>query len=205
MATKKRFKTTKTPTLPQPFYGPFSATTRVSRCQKRTPGLYGARQTHWPSGWAPSILTNQCPPAPSPIFYRPDALPAAQPTVSKHWRLKQQQKQQCKNVLLHIYFPLTDVLSRVFNWHTVHVRECREDTQQTLLRGWLSRRWCSIRELDRHTETLWQFVDVGPLWAGDGAVMSARYHTVQHHITLLHTPPFHHAPYQPHSIWSPIP
>jgi len=28
----------------------------------------------------------QCPPPPSPIFYRPDALPAAQPTVSKHWR-----------------------------------------------------------------------------------------------------------------------
>jgi len=31
-----------------------------------------------------SIWTNQCPPPPFPIFYRPDALPAAQPTVSKH-------------------------------------------------------------------------------------------------------------------------
>jgi len=31
-----------TPT--QPFYGPFSGTTRVSRCQKRTSGLYGARR-----------------------------------------------------------------------------------------------------------------------------------------------------------------
>jgi len=31
-----------------------------------------------------SIRTNQCPPPPSPIFYRLDALPAAQPTVSKH-------------------------------------------------------------------------------------------------------------------------
>ena len=28
----------------QPFYGPFSATIRVSRCQKRTSGLYGARE-----------------------------------------------------------------------------------------------------------------------------------------------------------------
>jgi len=28
----------------QPFYGPFSGTTRVSRCQKRTCGLYGARE-----------------------------------------------------------------------------------------------------------------------------------------------------------------
>jgi len=34
-----------------------------------------------------SIRTNQCPSPPSPhIIYRPDALPAAQPTVSKHWR-----------------------------------------------------------------------------------------------------------------------
>jgi len=34
-----------------------------------------------------SIRTNQCPPPPSPpFFYRLDALPAAQPTVSKHWR-----------------------------------------------------------------------------------------------------------------------
>jgi len=29
---------------PQPFYGPFSGTTRASRCQKRTSGLYGARE-----------------------------------------------------------------------------------------------------------------------------------------------------------------
>jgi len=29
---------------PQPFYGPFSRTTRVSRCQKRTSGLYDARE-----------------------------------------------------------------------------------------------------------------------------------------------------------------
>ena len=28
----------------QPFYGPFSRTTHVSRCQKRTSGLYGARE-----------------------------------------------------------------------------------------------------------------------------------------------------------------
>ena len=28
----------------QPFYGPFSGTIRVSRCQKRTSGLYGASE-----------------------------------------------------------------------------------------------------------------------------------------------------------------
>jgi len=45
----KRCTTTKctTPTHTTPhatFYGPFSRTTRVSRCQRRTSGLYGARE-----------------------------------------------------------------------------------------------------------------------------------------------------------------
>jgi len=31
-------------TPPQPFYSPFSGTTRMSRCQKRTSRLYGARK-----------------------------------------------------------------------------------------------------------------------------------------------------------------
>ena len=44
------------------------------------------RNTDHPAG-RHSIRTNQCPPHHPPhIFYRPDALPAAQPTVSKHWR-----------------------------------------------------------------------------------------------------------------------
>jgi len=48
-----------TPPPPQPFYGPFSGTTRVSQCQQRTSGLYGAgkinrgRHTDHLSGWAP--------------------------------------------------------------------------------------------------------------------------------------------------------
>jgi len=33
-----------TTTTPQPLYGPFSGTTQVSRCQKRTSGLCGARE-----------------------------------------------------------------------------------------------------------------------------------------------------------------
>ena len=40
------------------------------------------RHTDHPAGHH-SIRTNQCPPPPSPHFYRPHALPAAQP---KHWR-----------------------------------------------------------------------------------------------------------------------
>ena len=48
--------------------------------------INGGRHTDHPAG-RHSIRTSQCPPPPSPhIFYRPDALPAAQPTASKHWR-----------------------------------------------------------------------------------------------------------------------
>jgi len=44
------------------------------------------RHTDHPAG-RHSVWNNQCPPPPSPpFFYRPDALPAAQPTASKHWR-----------------------------------------------------------------------------------------------------------------------
>jgi len=62
----------------QPFYIRFtvlhlSGTTQVSRCQKRTCGLYGARKinrgrhTDHPAG-RHSIRTNQCPPPPSCCF-----------------------------------------------------------------------------------------------------------------------------------------
>jgi len=48
--------------------------------------INGGRHTDHLAG-RHSIRTNQCLPPPSPhIFYRPDALPAAQPTASKHWR-----------------------------------------------------------------------------------------------------------------------
>jgi len=62
-------QTRPTPPPPQPFYGPFSGTTRVSRCQKRTSGLHDARKinrgrhTDHPAR-RHSIRTNQCPPPP---------------------------------------------------------------------------------------------------------------------------------------------
>jgi len=47
--------------------------------------INSGRHTDHPAG-RHSIRTSQCPPPPSPhIMYRPDALPAAQPTASKHW------------------------------------------------------------------------------------------------------------------------
>jgi len=89
---KKEERRRTTTNTTQPFYNPF-------------PGPYG-----WAGAWREllvflvqgkinrgrhtdhlagrhSIRTNHCPPPPSlHIFYRLDALPAAQPTVSKHWR-----------------------------------------------------------------------------------------------------------------------
>ena len=41
------------------------------------------------------------------VFYRPDALPAAQPTASKHWR------QDCKNILVKTKCQLFNVMKKV--------------------------------------------------------------------------------------------
>jgi len=71
-----------TRTHTQPLHGPFSVTTRVSRCQKKSArGLYGAkgditgRHNDNPAVHH-SIWTNQRPISFFPIFM-PDALPAA--------------------------------------------------------------------------------------------------------------------------------
>jgi len=72
-----RQKLVTTDTHTQPFYSPFSGTTRVSWCQNRTSGLYGAeadtstiRMGATPSGLSSAHLHHP------PIFYTPDALPA---------------------------------------------------------------------------------------------------------------------------------
>jgi len=86
---------THTHTHTHPFNGPFSGTTRGSRYQKGKTNLdfTVARDSEWQ--WhqlghmqvctvTPRQITT---PAPHhSVFYRPDALPAAQPTASKHWR-----------------------------------------------------------------------------------------------------------------------
>jgi len=75
------------------FNGPFSRTTRVGRYQKAKPNWILLKQeTVSGSGisWAicksaPRSTRQITMPAPHhSIFYRPDALPAAQPTASKH-------------------------------------------------------------------------------------------------------------------------
>ena len=76
----------------QPFNGLFSRTTWVSRYQKGKTNLdfTGARESEWQ--WhqlghmqvCTSLQTDNHASTPPLVFYRPDALPAAQPTASKH-------------------------------------------------------------------------------------------------------------------------
>jgi len=77
-----------------PFNGPFSGTTRVSRYQKGKPiWIFLKQETVSGSGisWAicKSAPRSRQITTPTPhhlVFYKTDALPAAQPTASKHWR-----------------------------------------------------------------------------------------------------------------------
>jgi len=80
-----------------PFNGPLSRTTRVSRYQKGKPiWILLKQETVSGSGIscaacksAPRSRQTTMPAPHHSVFYRPDALPVAQPTASKHWR-------QCK-------------------------------------------------------------------------------------------------------------
>jgi len=75
-----------------PFNGPFSGTTRVSWYQKgkTSLGFNEARDSEWQ--WhqlghmqvCTSLHTDNHASTPPLVFYRPDALPATQPTASKH-------------------------------------------------------------------------------------------------------------------------
>ena len=81
--------------LLHPFNGPWSGTTRMNRYQKGKTNLdfTEARDSEWQ--WhqlghvqvCTSLQTDNNSSTPQlKFFYRPDALPAAQPTASKHWR-----------------------------------------------------------------------------------------------------------------------
>ena len=81
-------------TRTHPFNGPLSVTTQVSRYQKGKTNLdfTEARDSEWQ--WhqlgqmqvCTSLQTDNRASTPPLSFYRPDALPAAQPTASKHRR-----------------------------------------------------------------------------------------------------------------------
>jgi len=82
-----------THTHTHPFNGPFSKTTQVSRYKKGKTSLdfTDARDSEWQ--WHQlgcmqvciSLQTDNPPGTHHSVFYRLDALPAAQPTASKHW------------------------------------------------------------------------------------------------------------------------
>ena len=86
-----------------PFNDPFSGTTRVSRYQKEKPiwilltqEIMSGSGISWDICKSASRCRQITTPAPHhSVFYRPDALPAAQPTASKHWR-----HNQSKHILL---------------------------------------------------------------------------------------------------------
>ena len=86
-----------------PFNGPLSGTTQVSRHQKGKTNLdfTGARDSEWQ--WhqlghmqiCTLLQTDNHASTSLLSFYRPDALPATQPTASKHWR---QMLQLCNGI-----------------------------------------------------------------------------------------------------------
>jgi len=72
-----------------PFNGPFSGTTQVSWYQKGKTNLDFTEARDSGISWticksAPCSRQTATPAPHHSVFYRPDALPAAQPTVSKH-------------------------------------------------------------------------------------------------------------------------
>ena len=140
-----------------PFNGPFSRTTRVGRYQKGKTNLdfTEARDSEWQ--WhqlglcksAPHSRQITTPAAHHSVFYRPDALPAAQPTASKHWRhtinttINRKQKiyvklKSSETAKRHYLVPnvLAECLSRALSvcWHgsiigkPVHICRCPEQT-----------------------------------------------------------------------------
>ena len=94
-ATFSAYMKLNTDTHTHTFNGPFSGTTRVSRYQKGKTNLDFTEARFSGSGisWAicksaPRSRQIAMPAPHRSVFYRPDALPAAQPTASKHWRHK---------------------------------------------------------------------------------------------------------------------
>ena len=104
-------KTSKQHTHTQPFNGPLSGTTQVSRYQKGKTNLdfTEAKDSEWQ--WqqlghmqiCTSFQTNNHASTPPLSFYRPDALPAAKPTALKHWRNHNTLRKQSRQKFCYMY------------------------------------------------------------------------------------------------------
>jgi len=110
-----------THTHTHPFNRPLSGTTEVSRYQKVKPTWILLKQeTVSGSGisWAicksaPRSRQKTTPVPNHSVFYRPDALPVAQPTVSKNWRQLNSSTEQNANSL-HKFSSVNIVLTLIF-------------------------------------------------------------------------------------------
>jgi len=88
------------------------------------------RHTDHPAG-RHSIRTKQCPPPLSlQFFYRPDALPAAQATVSKHWR-------QCHQQYIIYIYTYTYIYIHVYIYDTAYTigTECGKHVRNLMSIG----------------------------------------------------------------------
>ena len=104
-----------------PFNGPLSGTTRVSQYQKGKTNLdfTEARDSEWQ--WLQlghmqvcTLLQTDTTPAPHrSVFYRPDALPAAQPTASKHW------VHRTLAAIIHIHLT-TVIITQLVGWYSFY-------------------------------------------------------------------------------------
>ena len=109
------------------FNGPLSGTTQVSQYQKGKTNLDFIETRH--SEWqrhqlgrmqvCTSLQTdNHASTPPLKFFYRPDALPAAQPTASKHWRGMVQGDYQIHGMSVTVQW--TEENGRMDSWHAIH-------------------------------------------------------------------------------------
>ena len=159
-----------------PFNGPFSGTTRVSRYQKGKPiWILLKQETVSGSGisWAicksaPRSRQITTPTAHRSVFYRPDALPAAQPTASKHWR-------QLRDHVIK----RKAVRQRTCCCRRSRSRRCRVRRWQFVCR-WRPRMIASLRSLRWCTGLLtWTFDRTQPTISVSPA--RQRYHHHHHH------------------------
>ena len=112
-ADSKHCTHARTHTHTHPFNDPLSGTTRVSRYQKGRTNLDFTEARDSGISWAicksaPRSKRITMPAPHCSVFYRPDALPATQPTVSKHWR--QNSKHCINSKLLTVHkWPVTSL------------------------------------------------------------------------------------------------
>ena len=153
-----------------PFNGPLSRTTRVSRYQKGKPiWILQKQETVSGSGisWAicksaPRSRQITMPALHHSVFYKLDAIPAAQPTSSKHWRQK-----MCYKVIHNQISVLNDDFL-VFSDRTSTRRHCyklyKGYSQVNTHKYFFTNRICDIWNALPSSVVEASSLTVGPCW-----------------------------------------